>query len=81
MDIGVGGSTTSNKYEVTRVIQWRVDELRRGKPALLATTSEDDFITVALREFRAGLLRYEMRRRYPDGTCKEEVVEAAAIPQ
>ena len=60
MDTGVGGTTITNKYEVTRVIQWRVDELRRGKPALLATTSEDDFITVALREFHGGLLRYEM---------------------
>jgi DNA-directed RNA polymerase subunit K/omega len=48
------GDEPTNKYEVARVIQWRVDELRLGKPALVATTPKDDFISVALREFHGG---------------------------
>ena len=69
---------TLTTYEVTRVVQWRVKELREGRAPLVPTSEDDDFISVALGELRAGLLRYDLFRRLPNGCYSHLIVHGPA---
>ncbi|MEN3048108.1 MAG: DNA-directed RNA polymerase subunit K [Candidatus Caldarchaeales archaeon] len=59
------------KYEETRIIGGRALQLSVGAFPLVRPNPEDTSFTLAMREFKAGVLPIVIRRRYPDGTYED----------
>ncbi|MCS7118408.1 MAG: DNA-directed RNA polymerase subunit K [Thaumarchaeota archaeon] len=59
------------KYEETRIIGGRALQLSMGAFPLVRPNANDTSFTLALREFKAGVLPIVIRRRYPDNTYED----------
>lgn len=59
------------KYERTRVLATRAEQIGRGTPPLVDRLDGDDPMQIAEREFAAGLIPFIVRRYLPDGTAED----------
>ena len=59
------------KYEKTRLIGLRAQQIARGAPLYIERGLETDPIHLAERELRAGKIPYIIRRRLPDDTFED----------
>lgn len=59
------------RFEKTRVIGARIQELNKGAPAFVDTTGLTSTKDIALKELKAGRIPYIIQRPLPDGTNDE----------
>lgn len=60
-----------SKYERTRVLATRAEQIGRGTPALVDRLDGDGPAQIAEREFGAGLIPFIIRRYLPDGSAED----------
>jgi DNA-directed RNA polymerase I, II, and III subunit RPABC2 len=59
------------KYEFARIIGQRAEQISRGAPINVKYDGMYDFLEIAEKEFREGMMPLIICRTYPDGTVKK----------
>jgi len=62
------------KYEKTRVLGQRADQISRGAPPMVDVYEFDDAMAIAERELQARKIPLKVRRTYPNGDVREYMV-------
>ena len=63
------------KYEETKIIGGRARQLSVGAFPLVKPEPGDTIFTIAVKELKAGVLPIVIRRRYPDGTYEDLLLQ------
>ncbi len=73
------GTTKFNKYERARIIGSRALQIAQGAPLLIPLNEKDletlhyDPVSIAKKEFEAGLVPMDVERHLPPKTKEEEI--------